>query len=177
MKLFWRLQNTVGKTSFFDCKSLLLTITRQILKHLWRQNKFVENAYYFCWKYDFFGRELFPPYFLQRNKIFVTNKLLFMTTEEKLSELLTLVMAFMRRKYQKYFFYGVSICDKNSSIVNIKENISNRHKAIENGKIFWRENSPLSFHICDDIYRSQLLFFIFLIEFVFATNMLTIVNS
>ena len=100
-----------------------------------------------------------------------------MATKEKLSELLTLVMAFMRRKYQKYFFYGVSICDKHSSIVNIKENISDRHKVIENGKIFWRENFPLSFHICDDIYQSQLLFFIFLIEFVFATNMLTVVNS
>ena len=60
MKLFWRLQNTVGKTSFFDGKSLLLTITRQILKHLWRQNKFVENAYYFCWKYDFFFKGIVP---------------------------------------------------------------------------------------------------------------------
>ena len=101
-----------------------------------------------------------------------------MTTEEKPLELLTLVTAFMRRKYQKYFsFYGVSICDKHSSIVNIKENISDRHRAIESGKIFWRENSLLSFHICDDIYPSQLLFFIFLIEFAFVTNMLTIVNS
>ena len=83
----------------------------------------------------------------------------------------------VRQKNQKNFFYGVSICDKHSSIVNIKENISNRHKAIENGKIFWRENSPLSFHICDDIYPSQLIFKIFLIDFVFATNTLTIVNS
>ena len=97
--------------------------------------------------------------------------------EEKPSELLTLLTAFMCRKYEKYFFYGVSICDKHCSIVNIKENISDRHKAIENGKIFWRENSSLSFHICDDIYPSQFLFFIFLIEFVFATNMLTVVNS
>ena len=131
---------------------------------------FVENMI-------FLGGDCSRLTFCNGIKIFVANKLLFMTTEEKLSELLTLVMAFMRRKYQKYFFYGVSICDKNSSIVNIKENISNRHKAIESGKIFWRENSLLSFHICDDIYTSHLLFIIFLIEFVFATNMLTVVNS
>ena len=131
---------------------------------------FVENMI-------FFGGKCSRLTFCDGRKIFVTNKLLFMTTEEKLSELLTLVMAFMRRKYQKYFFYGVSICDKNSSIVNIKENISDRHKAIESGKIFWRKNSLLSFHICDDIYPSHLLFIIFLIEFVLVTNMLTVVNS
>ena len=60
-----------------------------------------------------------------------------------------------------------------------KKGISNRHEAIENGKIFWRENSLLTFHICDNIYPSQLnfFFFIFLIEFVFTMNMLTVVNS
>ena len=131
---------------------------------------FVENTI-------FFGGKCSRLTFCDGIKIFVANKVLFMTTGEKLSELLTLVTAFMHRKYQKYIFYGVSICDKHSSIVNIKENISDRHKAIKNGKIFWRENPPLSFHICDDIYPSQLLFFIFLIEFVFATNMLTVVNS
>ena len=68
-------------------------------------------------------------------------------TEEKPSELLTLVMALVRRKYKKYIFYGVSICNKNSSIVNIKEGISDSHEAIENGEIFWRENSPLLFTI------------------------------
>ena len=127
---------------------------------------FVENMI-------FFGGNCSHLIFCDGIKIFVANKVLFTTTEEKPSELLTLVTAFMHRKYQKYFFYGVSICDKHSSIVNIKENISDRHKAIESGKIFWRENSLLSFHICDDIYPSQLLFFIFLIEFVFAMNMLT----
>ena len=37
-------------------------------------------------------------------------------------ELLTLVTTFVHRKY-KIFFYGVIICDKNPSIVNIKEGI------------------------------------------------------
>ena len=68
-------------------------------------------------------------------------------TEEKPSELLTLVTAFVRRKYKIYFFYGVIICNKHSSIVNIKEGISDSHEAIENGEIFWRENSPLLFTI------------------------------
>ena len=68
-------------------------------------------------------------------------------TEEKPSELLTLVTAFVHRKYKIYIFYGVIICNKHSSIVNIKEGISNSHEAIENGEIFWRENSPLLFTI------------------------------
>ena len=40
--------------------------------------------------------------------------------------------AFVRRKFKKYFFYGVIICDKHSSIVNIKEGIiyDNRRKTI-----------------------------------------------
>ena len=59
-KLFQRLQKAIGKTSFFDSKSLSLTITRQILKHLWRQNEFFKNDYYFYWKYDLFWREVFP---------------------------------------------------------------------------------------------------------------------
>ena len=44
-------------------------------------------------------------------------------TEEKPSELLTLMKAFVRQKYKIYIFYGVIICDKHSSIVNIKEGI------------------------------------------------------
>ena len=72
---------------------------------------------------------------------------LFTTIEEKPSELLTLVMAFVCRKYKKYIFYGVIICDKHSSIINIKEGISDSYEAIENGEIFWRENSPLLFTI------------------------------
>ena len=84
-----------------------------------------------------------------------------MTTEQTLSTLLTLVMAFVHRKYKIYIFYGVIICDKHDSIVNIKKGISDRHEAIENGKIFWKENSPLTFHICDNIYPSQFFFFFF----------------
>ena len=130
--------------------------------------------------------------------MFVASKVLFMTTEEKPSELLTLMMALVRRKYKTYIFYGVSICGKQSSIINIKKGIiyddrrntvgtintcdclcaskiqniyflwcyylqqtlfhhkkkikikikrviSDRHETIKNGKIFWRENSPLLF--------------------------------
>ena len=68
-------------------------------------------------------------------------------TKEKPSELLTLVTAFVHQKYKIYIFYGVIICNKHSSIVNIKEGISDSHEAIENGEIFWRENSLLLFTI------------------------------
>ena len=47
--------------------------------------------------------------------------------------------------YIYFFFYGVIICDKHDSIVSIKKGISDKHEAIENGKIFWRENAPLLF--------------------------------
>ena len=70
-----------------------------------------------------------------------------MTTKEKPSELLTLVTAFVHQKYKIYIFYGVIICNKHSFIVNIKEGISDSHETIENGEIFWRENSPLLFTI------------------------------
>ena len=47
-----------------------------------------------------------------------------MTTEEKPLELLTLVTAFVHQKYpKKKFMVHVIICDKHSSIVNIKEGI------------------------------------------------------
>ena len=82
--------------------------------------------------------------------------------EEKLSELLTPVTAFVHQKYKIYFFYGVIICDKHSSIV-IKEGISDSHEAIENDEIFWRENSPLLFTIfvTTFINPSQLIFLFF----------------
>ena len=67
--------------------------------------------------------------------------------EEKLSELLTPVTAFVHQKYKIYFFYGVIICNKHSSIINIKEGISDSYETIENGEIFWKENSPLLFTI------------------------------
>ena len=98
-------------------------------------------------------------------------------TEKTPSILLTLMTAFVHRKYKKYIFYGVIICNKHDSIINIKKGISDKHEAIENGKIFWTENSPHNFHICDNIYPSQFFFFFFLIEFVFMTNMLIVVNS
>ena len=60
---------------------------------------------------------------------------------------------------KNYIFYDVIICDKHDSIVNIKKGISDKHEAIENGKIFWRESWSLTFHICDNIYPSQLNFF------------------
>ena len=82
-------------------------------------------------------------------------------TEETPLVLLTLVIASMHRKYKKYIFYGVIICNKHDSIINIKKGISDKHEAIENGKIFWTENSPHNFHICDNIYPSQFFFFFF----------------
>ena len=84
-----------------------------------------------------------------------------MTTEETPSTLLTLVTAFVHRKYKIYIFYGVIIYDKHYSIVNKKKGINDWHEAIKKGKIFWRENSPLTFHICDNIYPSQLIFLFF----------------
>ena len=52
-------------------------------------------------------------------KMFVASKVLFMMTDEKPSDLLTLVTVLVHRKYKIYIFYGVSICNKQSSIVNI----------------------------------------------------------
>ena len=75
---------------------------------------FVENVI-------FFGGKCSRLTFYDGIKMFVASKVLFMTTEEKPSELLTLMMALVRRKYKTYIFYGVSICDKQSSIVNIKK--------------------------------------------------------
>ena len=46
-----------------------------------------------------------------------------MMTKEKPSELLTLVTALVHRKYKICTFYGISVCDKPSSNVNIKEGI------------------------------------------------------
>ena len=75
-------------------------------------------------------------------------------TEEKPSELLTLVMAFVRQRYKKYIFYGVNICDKHSSIINIKEGIRDKHEAIKNGKIFGGKILPLLFTFITFIRRN-----------------------
>ena len=56
-------------------------------------------------------------------KTSVASKVLIMTIKEKPSKLLTLVTALVCWKYKTYIFYGVSICNKQSSIVNIKEGI------------------------------------------------------
>ena len=77
---------------------------------------FVENVI-------FFGGKCSRLTFYDGKKMFVASKVLFMTTKEKPSKLLTLVTALVHRKYKIYIFYGVSICDKQSSIVNIKEGI------------------------------------------------------
>ena len=67
--------------------------------------------------------------------------------------------AFVHRKYKKYIFYGVIICDKHSSIINVKEGISDSHEAIENGEIFWTENSPLLFTIFVTTFIHRNFFF------------------
>ena len=81
-----------------------------------------------------FGEKCSCLTFYDGIKMFIANKVLFTTTKEKPSELLILVTAFVRQKYKIYIF-----CD-------IKECISDKHEAIANGKIFWRENSPFTFH-------------------------------
>ena len=68
-----------------------------------------------------------------------------MKTGEKPLKLLTLVTAFVRWKYKKYIFYGIIICDKHSSIINIKETIRDSHEAIKYGKIFGGKISSLLF--------------------------------
>ena len=81
---------------------------------------FVEIVYYFFRKCDFFWREIFLPYFLQWHKCLSLVRYYLWRLNKKPSELLTLVTALVHRKYKIYIFYGVSICDKQSSIVNIK---------------------------------------------------------
>ena len=88
---------------------------------------FVENM--LC-----FGEKCSCLTFYDDIKMFFANKVLFTTTKEKLSELLILVMVFMRQKYKIYICY------------DIKECISDKHEAMANGKIFWREHSPITFH-------------------------------
>ena len=69
-----------------------------------------------------------------------------MTIEGTPSALLTLVTAFVHRKYKIYIFYGVSICDKLSSIVNIKEGI------IYND----RRNTVGTINTCDGLCASKI---------------------
>ena len=115
---------------------------------------FVENVI-------FFGGKCSRLTFYDGIKMFIASKILFMTTKEKLSELLTLVTALVHRKYKIYIFYGVSICDKQSSIVNIKEGI------IYND----RRNTIDTINTCDGFcaLKIQNIFFMVLL---FATNMI-----
>ena len=55
--------------------------------------------------------------------MFFVSKVLFTMTEEKPLELLTLVTTLVHRKCKIYILNGVSIYDKQSPIVNIKEGI------------------------------------------------------
>ena len=132
---------------------------------------FIENM-------NFFGGKCSRLTFCDEIEMFVANKVLFMTTKEKPSALLTLVIAFVRRKYKIYLFYCVSISDKHFSIVNIKDGSSVRNGAIENDKIFWRENSPPPYFLHLRRHLSITInFLIFLIEFVFTMNTLTVIKS
>ena len=100
--------------------------------------------------------------------MFVACKVLFMTTKEKPLELLTLVTALVHRKYKIYIFYGVSICNKKFSIVNIKEGIIYDDK----------RNTVGTINTCDGLYvpKIQIYLFIFIYLFfmvlLFATNMI-----
>ena len=77
---------------------------------------FVENVNFFEGKCSRFT-------FYDGIRMFFASKVLFTMTEEKPLELLTLVTTLLRRKCKIYIFYGVSIYDKQSPIVNIKEGI------------------------------------------------------
>ena len=63
---------------------------------------FVENVI-------FFGGKCSRLTFYDGIKMFVASKVVFMTTKEKPSELLTLVTALVHRKYKIYIFYGIII--------------------------------------------------------------------
>ena len=100
---------------------------------------FVENVI-------FFGGKCSRLTFYDGIKIFVANKVLFMTTKQKPSKLLTLVTALVHRKCKIYIFCGISICDKPSSIVNIKEGI------IYND----RRNTIDTINTCDGLCASKM---------------------
>ena len=93
-----------------------------------------------------FGGKFSRLTFYDGIKMFVTSKVLFTTTKEKSLELLTLVTALVHRKYKIYIFYGISICDKPPSIVNIKEGI------IYND----RRNTIDTINTCDGLCASKM---------------------
>ena len=100
---------------------------------------FVENVNFFEGKCSRFT-------FYDGIRMFFASKVLFTMTEEKPLELLTLVTTLLRRKCKIYIFYGVSIYDKQSSIVNIKEGI------IYND----RRNTVGTINTCDGLCASKI---------------------
>ena len=116
---------------------------------------FVENVI-------FFGGKCSRLTFYDSIKMFVASKVLFMTTDEKPSDLLALVTALVYRKYKIYIFYGVSICDKQSSIVNIKEGIIYDD----------RRNTVNNINTCDGLCASKIQKIYFFMVLLFVTNMI-----
>ena len=101
--------------------SKLLTLVTAFVRQKYRKYIFL---WYYYLQQTLFYRKYKRGYYLWWLK------------KKKSSELLTLMTAFVRQKYKKYIFYGVIICDKHSSIVNVKEGISDCHEATKNSKIF-----------------------------------------
>ena len=116
---------------------------------------FVENVI-------FFGGKCSCLTFYDNIKMFVASKVLFMTTEEKPSELLTLVMVLVHWKYKIYIFYGVNICDIQSSIVNIKESIIYDDK----------RNTVSTINTCDGLCASKIQNIYIFMVLLFATNII-----
>ena len=110
----------------------------------------------------FFGGKCSRLTFYDSIKMFVTSKVLFTTTKEKPSKLLTLVIVLVHWKYKIYIFNGVSICDKQSSIVNIKEGI-----------IYDDERNTVgTINTCDGLCASKIQNIFFFMVLLFATNII-----
>ena len=100
---------------------------------------FVKNVNFFGWKCSHLT-------FYDVIKMFFVSKVLFTMTEEKPLELLTLVTTLVHRKCKIYILNGVSIYDKQSPIVNIKEGI------IYNDK----RNIVGTINTCDNLCASKI---------------------
>ena len=116
---------------------------------------FVENVI-------FFGGKCFRLTFYNGIKMSVASEVLIMTTEEKLLKLLTLVMALVCQKCKTYIFYGVSICNKQSAIVNIKEGIIYDDK----------RNTVGTINTCDGFCALKIQNIFFFMVLLFATNII-----
>ena len=130
--IFWQLQKAVVKTSFIDGKTLSSTITRQILNHLWWQNEFVENAYYFCRKYDFFfWGKCSRPTFYDDLKMFVAIEVISLLC---IVNIICIVIIFF-----VYLFCLVKILHTNErgANQNVDENIEDDSKEEDDSFIWW----------------------------------------